>query len=147
HGFTQHKTGQPQPYDPQNAQPDRLLGRESLSIDSFHTWRQTAVLVTPEITERVSDLLETYNLSPDICPVRIGNRDMSRISVTVRGLTLPLNVLWNDGSDRRLLGFDTEKLPTTPGAPPFFVPAFHASAEDIQETEAAKLPASCSRAG
>ncbi|MDG6094505.1 alpha/beta fold hydrolase, partial [Acetobacter sp. AN02] len=25
HGFTQHKTGQPQPYDPQNAQPDRLL--------------------------------------------------------------------------------------------------------------------------
>ncbi|CAP54964.1 putative membrane protein [Gluconacetobacter diazotrophicus PA1 5] len=109
------------------------FSRECMAFAGFHTWRQNAVFVTPEIANNVSALLEAYGGKPNTCTTTISGREMVRLSVTVNKTFLPLQVLWNDGSDKRLLGFDTERIPQRNFGPEIFIPPVSTNNSNVLE--------------
>lgn len=115
------------------------FARECMSFAGFHTLQQNAVLVTPEVASNVSEFLDAYGLRPNVCTTTISGREMVKLSVTVDKISLPLQVLWNDGSDKRLLGFDTERLPQKNFGPQVFIPPVSTSNSNVTELTAAYL--------
>lgn len=115
------------------------LARESMSLTGFHTWRQNTIFVTEDLESEISGLLDVYGLNTRTCITTVSGKKMFKISVTIDNMYLPLQVLWNDGSDNRLLGFDTELIPQKNFGPTLFIPPVFTSSSNVKEFTAADL--------
>ncbi len=106
------------------------MARQFISVLNFRTSGQEQVFVTDEVSDRITGLLDAYRTpGPEVCTTSVGGRSFRSVSVRVNGVRMPLVVLWNDGSDKKVIGFDREMARPVP----FDFPAVSVDAASVIE--------------
>ncbi|ART94054.1 hypothetical protein FBY50_1648 [Zymomonas mobilis] len=104
------------------------LPRVFIRFLGFHTSNGDQVFINNKIIPEIDNRLKLYGQKSKLdCSVDIDGKTFHHL--IVQNSNLPLVVLWNDGSDKRVIGFDKSLIENKEA----YFPAMFINADDVRE--------------
>lgn len=104
------------------------LPRVFVRFLGFHTSNSDQVFINDKIIPKINDRLRLYGRKLKLdCSVDIDSKTFYRPAI--EGSNLPLIVLWKDGSDKRVIGFDKSLIENKDA----YFPAMFVNEDDVRE--------------
>lgn len=109
-----------------------MMAEDFISIIGMRSRNFNNVYISKDEYQGVDAVLKTFSkVKENVCYLSINGREFVNIKIKLDTDkdSIPLVVLWNDGSDNRIVGFDNRW--TSNG--PFEFPTFSISSKDVFE--------------
>ncbi|UBQ07419.1 hypothetical protein [Zymomonas mobilis] len=104
------------------------LPRVFVRFLGFHTSNSDQVFINDKIIPNIDERLRLYGQKSKLdCSVDMDGKTFYRLAIEESNL--PLVVLWNDGSDKRVIGFDKSLIEKKEA----YFPAMFVNANDVRE--------------